>query len=457
MPFYQKLLLFLVFIIPFSFALSPTESIDLNILKIFIPTIFLLWLAHSLITKKLLLDNRPRFWFLLAFIFVIILSYFWTTASANAFRKILFFGTTIPLYFVIYQAQKYPGFIKKTLSAISLGTFLLSFLSLIPFALQFIIGLNPVLNFLRKFISPLFLGDSLSTLVNQYSSWLVNISGQTILRAFGTFPDPHLFSLYLTFSLPIILYLYNTTQQKKYLFYSLTTFLAILFSFSRAAYLSLVIGGIFLFLTSQPTKLLKKKIFSFYLLFNLILFLLIIPNPLLSRFTSSFNLQEGSNSGRIEMWLRALETIKQHPLQGLGLGSFAEQIDSSFGIRNPIYAHNLFLDFGAETGIFNAIVLLFIVLTPVFTFLSAIFLNKRFHTSNKKITNNPLLLQKFIALSFLIFFVHSFFETPFFSIRVFPLFLILLALEAKTKLTPYRNHLKTGIVRKIIKYPPPKH
>jgi O-antigen ligase len=431
MPLYQKSLLILTFFIPFSFALSPTESVDLNILKIIIPLLLLLWLAHSLTTKKLLLDNRPRFWLLITFFFLTFLSYFWTIAPANALRKIFFFTTTLPLYFIFYQAQQSPNFIKKFFPALSFSVFSLSLFSLIPFIFQFIIGLNPVLNFLRQIIAPFFLGHSLSNLVNQYSSWLVNVSGQTVLRTFGPFPDPHLFSLYLSFSLPFVLYLYIITKRKKYLFYSTTILTTILLSFSRAAYLSLLVGGIFLFLTSQPSQIIKKKVFSFYLLFNLILFLLIVPNPLFSRLTSSFDLQEGSNSGRIEMWLTASQIIKQRPLQGLGLGGLAEQIDSSFGIRNPIYAHNLFLDFGAEIGVFAMFILFLLILSPLILFLKNFIQNKQFYSLNPNNLQENLLLQKFLATAFLIFFIHSLFETPFFSIRVFPLFLIFLSFNTE--------------------------
>ncbi len=421
MYIYQRLLILLGFIIPFSFALSPTRTVDLNILKLYIPIIFLFWLAHSLLKKKLLVDNRPRFWLLLIFLFIVFLSFFWTTASESALRKILFLFTTIPLYFVFYVAGLDGAFRNKFLKSLVLGAFLVSCLSLIFFLLQFIIGLNPTLNTLRIYVAPIFLGNSLSTLVNQYSSWLVNVSGKTVLRTFGTFPDPHLFSLYLSMTLPIGIYFYNKLSQTKYLIFSLVIMLAILLSFSRAAYLAMMTGGFFLLINSVSKDFFKKKILFFYGTFVFLLFLFIIPNPLTSRLQSSFNLQEGSNSGRIEMWQTAVDNIQQAPVVGLGLGGFADKLDSSLGIRNPIYAHNLLLDFGVETGIFNALILLAILLSPILFYLK------------NKLNLPPDNLSKFIATSFIIFFVHSLFETPFFSIRVFPLFLILLAINTSPK------------------------
>ncbi len=468
-------------ILTFSFALSPTPTVDLNILKIIIPILFVGWLINSMANKKIVIDYRPRFWLLLVFLFITFFSVFWTSAPLPALRKILFFASTVPVYFVFYQAQQNKKFLLRFLNVLIVSTFIASLLALIPFILQFIIGLNPVLNFLRQFIAPFFLGHSLANLVNQYSSWLVNISGYTILRTFGTFPDPHLFSLYLAMVLPLTLYFYQKTKQKKYLFYFSTILTTILFSFSRGAYLSLIVGGLFLLFVNRPFNLLRKHLLFFYSLFVIVLFLIIIPNPLTSRLSSSFSIQEGSNNGRLEMWLIALDTIKKHPLIGVGLAGFGNQINNSLGIRNPIYAHNLFLDFGAETGIFNMFILLFLVISPIIfyltnRFLIPVFINQagihkstpnpsfekggelkkstsnhplkkggraeatlknhisNINTTSTKLIPNPKtpidqILSKYLATSFLIFFVHSLFETPFFSIHVFPLFLILLAIN----------------------------
>jgi len=425
MYIYQKLLIILGIVMPFSFALSPTATIDLNILKIFIPIVFLFWLASSLLRKTILLDNRLRFWLLLIFLLIVFLSFFWTPAPKSALRKILFLLSTALIYPSFYAASFSAVFVNKFLKNLIFGAFLVACVSLIFFLLQFIIGLDPTLHILRIYTMPVFLGDSLSILVNQYSSWLVNIAGTTILRTFGTFPDPHLFSLYLSMLLPINIYLYKQLAQKKYLVFFAVMLLAVLLSFSRSAYLAIIIGFMFLLFNSISQSLFKKKILLMYITFISLLFLVIIPNPLTLRLQSSFNLQEGSNSGRIEMWETAWTLIKENPYWGVGLGGFAETLNSALGIRNPIYAHNLFLDFGAETGIVNAFILLMLLLCPILFFL------------NYKSINSSDNLSKFIATSFVIFFISSLFETPFFSVRVFPLFLILLAIKIPSnKLIP---------------------
>jgi O-antigen ligase len=153
-----------------------------------------------------------------------------------------------------------------------------------------------------------------------------------------------------------------------------------------------------------------------------------IPNPFFNRLQSSFNFNDGSNIGRIEMWRVALEDIQDKPLLGWGLGSFAQKLNTTDTFRNPIYAHNLLLDFGAETGLLNMFILFIIITSPIFYF---IFLPKE---DQKK-----YFLNKIIATCFVVFFIHSIFETPFFSIRVFPLFLILLSIEPNIH---FNNHPK---------------
>ena len=430
MRLYQKLIFFLAFFIPFSFALSPKPTIDLNILKIAIPLLFITWFLECLANKKIVLDQRPRFFFLSTFLLLILTAFLKSEEKTIALRRLLFFLSLLPLYFPLYQAQKNKLFVSRLLSFLFFGAVLESIIALLIFTTQFFLPLNSLLTFLQEKWAPIFLGHSLANLVSQYSSWLVNISGHTVLRSFGTFPDPHLFSLYLAMILPLGLYLQKKNSSANlfsslYFWGNLIIMAGVLTSFSRGAYLALFSGLFFLFLFSQPLKIVKKY-FTVSLVIIILLFLTtLIPNPLTARLKSSFDFQEGSNSGRMAMWQKALTEIKKHPYSGLGLGGFAIQINDSLGLRNPAYAHNLFLDFSAETGLINGLVVVLLIFSPIFHFIF------RRLQSRHKFSNHSL--TKYLATSFLIFFVHSLFETPFYSVRVFPLFLILLSLEATKK------------------------
>jgi hypothetical protein len=412
---WRNLFLFSIAILPFSFALNPTSSIDLPLVRLLFPLIFLFWLFSALYKKRIDLDDRPRFWMLLSFLFICALSYFWADDKKAALTKILFLFSFFPVYFLSYAISLQTDSREFLLKIFIIGSFFASLFALLLFFLQFILGLESAL-FIASRLAPFFLGANFSEMVLTYPSWLVNIGGKTIMRTFGAFPDPHLFSLFINLSLPFIFYLWRKTASKRYLFIGITCLLASLLSFSRAAYLALCFGSLFsffLFSNFQNLSFLIKRYFSAFLGFIFVCFiLLIVPNPLTERFSSSFDLKEGSNIGRLEMWKLATKNTLEKPFTGVGIGNFAKYNFPMSSDADPIYAHNLFLDFSAETGIFGAILLILLFLAPFFD------LNKK-----------SSLLAKTIALTIFIFMIHSFFETPFYSAHVLPLFFLFLAIK----------------------------
>ncbi len=407
-------------LLPFGFTINPASGVDLNIIRIIIPLLFLVWLGESLFSKKIYIDTRPRFLFLMLFLMIVLFSFFWAPEKQRALRKILFIFSIIPVYLVSFDLFKKNLSKELVLKIILITSLIQSIIGIFQFLLQFVIGIDPSLKIWRLF-SSFFLGETFSETVHQYSSWLVNLNGATTLRAFGTFPDPHLFSLFISLSLPISWYFFQKTKKRVYLFLRAIQLFAILSSFSRSSYLAvalLLIG----FLLTKLINVVKNKTFNYaHLLAILVLLTIVItPNPLSQRFNSSFNPMEGSNQGRIEMWEKSLEIIQLHPWKGAGIGNFSYFIKPSSSLREPIYAHNLFLDFGAETGLFSLILLLLIFLSPLLTFLI-----------NKK--SNTTVLQIPVILFFVVFFIFSLFETPFYSISIFPLFLIFLAIPYEKK------------------------
>lgn len=407
------LLLFWIFvaILPFSFALNPIAGVDLSLARVFVPILFLIWLFSSLANKNILIDKRARLWLLGIFIFVTSISFFWAIEESRAIRKIIFLLSFVPLYFVSFSATQTKPNRLRLFKILAWSGAAVSVFALVLFFLQFIVGINPALAFVSQCIAPIFLGNVFSDVVVAFPSWLVNIDGKTLLRVFGTFPDPHLFSLYINIVLPFVCYLF--IKEKKRVYLSIATILLIssLLTFSRAAYLSLIAGAAFLFLSSNPLLMIKRHLALSLVAITMLFYLIALPNPLAQRLQTSFDANEGSNKGRVEMWKKGFETVKDHPLTGIGIGNFSRYIQPTSHFRDPIYAHNLFLDFGAETGTPGALILLSLLLSPVIAFFK-----------------KPTPLKKFVATAFVIFIVHSFFETPFYSVRVFPLVLILLSL-----------------------------
>jgi len=115
-------------------------------------------------------------------------------------------------------------------------------------------------------------------------------------------------------------------------------------SFSRGAYFAIIITFLILsILLWRESGLRGRKL---AILFCLSLLIFIIPiTPISDRFYSSFDLNEGSNVGRLEMWQQAGEIGLNNFWSGMGLGNYSLEIDSDLDYRNPITAHNLYLDY----------------------------------------------------------------------------------------------------------------
>jgi O-antigen ligase len=286
------------------------------------------------------------------------------------------------------------------------------------FLIQFLLPLNTLFHFWTQFILPLFLGATFAQSVADYPSVFVNIGGHTFMRTIGTFPDPHMLSFYLGMTAPLAigLALAHSTKRKFFLGSTAIILLADLLTFSRGGYLGLI-AGLFFILTLQFIHWSKRtQKIIFILLFTVIL--IIIASPIGTRLASSFNVGEGSNQGRIAMWKAASALIIEHPLTGVGLGNYSLAILPSAHYRDPIYAHNLFLDIAAETGVLNACIFALIIFLSFFAFL-------------RQSKQNPFYIWP--AVSLIIFSTHALVETPLYSIHILPLLILLITISARSK------------------------
>ena len=411
---------FFCFFLPFQFALNPTTGIDLAIVRVIIPTIFIVWLFLALKNKECLLPKNKAVFCLLVFIFLIFVSLLFSHNLPWSLRKMFFLLSLLPIYFVAVSVFKEKSNQRKTLVALVGGGALLAFFGIIQFVSQFIFGIDPVYDFLAQSIAPFFLGNSFSQAVLTYPSWLVNSEGATYMRAVANFPDPHMFSYYLGMLIPWSIALWATSKNHKTLFFifSLLIIIADIMTFTRGSYVALIASA-FVILPIVSKSAAKK------LLFGIIIFIFLLitmpHGPVTGRFVSSFDAQEGSNQGRLLNWKQAASVIAFHPL-GVGIGMYSLSIKPDANYREPIYAHNLYLDIAAELGIPAALVFI--------SFLFFIF--KSFWQAARK---NQFFAAGIASLA--IFSVHSLVENPLYSVHVLPLLLILAALG--TTLTSYEK------------------
>ncbi|MDO8557683.1 MAG: O-antigen ligase family protein [bacterium] len=412
----------LFFLLPFSVALNPFPGFDLVLLRVLVP---MFWFTVFLKYPKTFLPELKTRPALLLGLFLVVasLATFFAVEVSWALRKLLYVWSLTPLLPAIAALFK-----EKPDSRASLIKFLLAggivaaLLGITQFILQFFFGTEDLFRFFAG-LAPYLHGEEFGALIAEYPSWFVNIGGADYLRAFAFFPDPHMFAFYLVFVSSLALSMLLAAKDRKRF-----TFLAALYAlfvvclfltFSRGGYLGFLASTIVVLALSW--KKLKHGIAPYLVLVAAALFVLFIAGaPVVGRLVSSFDVAEGSNAGRIDIWRDATEKTLQHPF-GAGLGNYAVAEDGSVGIRNPITAHNLYFDIAVETGLPGLVV--FILL------LVAIFSGLYRSCKTDNFSSNVLTMGFVGAL--VGFSTHAFFENPLWAPAIFVLLMLAAAESAK--------------------------
>lgn len=406
-----KALLFLSIYLPFQLALNPIKGVDLASIRVIILVLFFIWLVVSLKNKKIIIKNNFQTVLVLTFLFLNIFSCFFSRNIDWSTRKILYLLSIFPIYFIASTVLKDREKIVKISRGFVFSGTIVAFLGIIQFALQFVFGIDKTYKLWSYYVLSPFLGNSFLEMVLAYPSWLVNISGKTIFRAISIFPDPHTFSFFLGILLPISFGLWLNDKKKYWLVSFSFLLLANILTFSRGGYLSLLAGILILFFVYW-NKIKNKYKIGVILFLITVIFILITSNPISSRFFSSFNFREGSNMGRIEMWEKSISVIRDNFIFGVGIGNFPLQIKPLANYREPIYAHNTYLDITVEAGFLAGLSWIGILFFSMFNFFK----------KNKK----DLLYGCFL-LSVIIFSVHSLVDNAIYSPIVLTLFLIIIS------------------------------
>lgn len=407
-----KLLLFLSCYLPFQLAINPTKGIDLASIRPLILGIFFLWLFDGLRKKKVVIKNNVQVGLLVVFLFLSAFSIFFASNTDWSARKLLYLFSIFPIYFVALNVINSQEKNKRIVMCLVSSTALVAIVGIFQFILQFFLGIDRTYKFWATYVVPPFLGNSFSQMVLTYPSWLVNISGNNYLRATSIFPDPHTFSFFLGLIVPLSMGIGLIYKKNVWLMTTFLILLADILTFSRGGYIGLISGVIFASLIFW-NKLGKKYKSTIILGTSIFLLVIIVPNPVSARFFSIFNLKEGSNSGRIQMWQKAVEVIAEKPFFGTGIGNFPLEVNPLATYREPIYAHNTYLDIMAESGILAGLVwigLLFFTIVKIL----------------KKAKKEKFYL--YLAVSLIIFSAHSLVDTVIYSPVVLTLFLILISL-----------------------------
>ena len=433
----DSLILFIISI-PLFIALPISENFDsMANWRILLAILFLVWFFKKFSLKELIKAKivspivqsmrlkSALVIFVTLFVVIGALSLFVATDIVVGIKKILFLINIFLLFIVVKDIARDERMQSKIIKA---GT-LAGIISLIVGYSQIIfVFIKPLYTFWQwwaKNVISVFYGTNLAELLAKSNTWFSYYpDSPPTLRMFSVFPDSHSFALFAIIGLIFIVYL---LKNKKYLWsVVILSLLALIFSGSRAAWLSAMIpflAAIFLLIFK------KQKVFRPFVVM-LIIFALAFPVSSLimsksyqggadstlafKRAKSVADIEELSVKSRIGIWKASLQSILKYPILGVGIGNYpmvlGEEISAG---KKGASAHNLYLDVASEMGLLGLIVL-------------ALIFFDIFKTCWKKFRENGY------ALAFLFFFVwiliYNLFDVVLLNDKVLLLFMVVLAM-----------------------------
>ncbi len=186
--------------------------------------------------------------------------------------------------------------------------------------------------------------------------------GEVFLRAYGTLPHPNILGGIVLFCLaaPVALFLREGRQKALVLLLLAIGSSLMMLTFSRSAWIG---TALFLSILLYRSKFLERnKIVIIILVVILSFGLTLLPlRDLFFSRTISLNAttEKFSLVGRLFLAEQALELIHEHPMSGVGIGSFVIQLANRAGEFNYVEAvHNVPLLVMSELGIFGILLLL---------------------------------------------------------------------------------------------------
>ena len=170
-------------------------------------------------------------------------------------------------------------------------------------------------------------------------------------RVYSTLGNPNVLGEYLLLAIPIALAMLWAIKKPigKLYFLGCTgaMTLCMIFTQSRGCWLGLLVTIAVFIILVDKRYILLGVIALFFLPF-------VLPDSIISRFTSIGNVSDSSTSYRVYIWLGTINMLKDFGIFGIGLGSDAyNQIYPFYSYSAIIapHAHNIYLQLLCETGI----------------------------------------------------------------------------------------------------------
>jgi len=252
-------------------------------------------------------------------------------------------------------------------------------------------------------------------------------------RVSATLQNPNMLGEYLILMIPLggakLLAAKGARRKLYYLACCGAMCACMLLTFSRGAWLGLLLAGLAFFVLLRPRLLFLAPL-------AVLALYLVLPETVVSRFTSIGDLSDHSTSYRVNIWLGTLRMLRDgYWLRGIGPG------DAAFNAVYPFYsyetvvaphAHNLFLQITCDAGILGLASFLWVLLRYFRTLCCAL----RTETDGAS-----RLLQTAFTAGMFGFLVQAMTDYSFYNYRVMLLFWVYAALGA---LCARRSQLPQG-------------
>jgi putative inorganic carbon (HCO3(-)) transporter len=288
----------------------------------------------------------------------------------------------------------------------------------------------------------------------QYFKGFDFIKGNVLTRLYASFNNPTGFATWLIVAIPLFCGLMAEKgllgkKGRIPLFLLILSSLAcLLLTFSRGAWLGLIIGGFLMLGYALKNLGLRTRMLLFILLLSLGAFFAFMPDfaksgihaigelnfksrhTVSERVTSIVKTGDGSWSIRIHLWKESLRIIKDFPWTGCGLNTYARTAPLyKMSQEGGIYPHNSFLQKTAETGLLGLVAFLAVL---------GAFFRKGFRYLGEN--NAPFVLG--LLSGIFSFLVSSFFDNHFYSLQLVVLFWFMMGLTVAVMDLEDRGRLK---------------
>ena len=196
----------------------------------------------------------------------------------------------------------------------------------------------------------------------QSAAWVDSDMFSSIsFRVSATLENPNMLGEYLILMIPLggagLLSAKNWRGRLFYFGCCGAMCLCMILTYSRGAWLGLLFAGALFFLLLSPRLILLAP-------FVLVAMYFVLPETVVSRFTSIGNLGDNSTSYRVYIWLGTLAMLKDYWMCGIGPGDGAYNAVypaySFNGIDAP-HSHNLFLQIMCDAGVVALVIFIVVI------------------------------------------------------------------------------------------------